>query len=160
MPFKTIHENICCREVLKTEIEEPTCSGQLDAVEGLKAKLKDCKRCIVQHPSFEKDVLDEETLSAKIKETRAGEKRRRICEDQNMVFRYYAYRSFILWAYGRMGMREPFELPACVRAAIMSKFSLDGEKPSTPKGRKRVKKEVPKKEALECDEEEWREESI
>ncbi|KAK6014783.1 hypothetical protein OSTOST_19825 [Ostertagia ostertagi] len=131
------------------------------AEQRLKEKLKDCKRCIVQHPSFEKEVLSEEVLSAKIKEARLGEKRRRIREDQYMVFRYYSYRSFILWAYGPMGMREPFELPACVRAAIMSRFSQDCDTPSAPKGKKRsAKKEAPKKEALDCDEEEWREKSV
>ncbi|KAK5982376.1 hypothetical protein GCK32_019183, partial [Trichostrongylus colubriformis] len=60
----------------------------------------------------------------------------------------------VFWAYGSMGMRKRFELPACVRAAIMAKFPLDGDKPSGPKGKKGVKRET-----LECDNEEWRNKS-
>ncbi|KAK6045031.1 hypothetical protein COOONC_17464 [Cooperia oncophora] len=50
-----------------------------------------------------------------------------------------------------MGMRKRFELPACVRAAIMAKFPVDGEKAAGHKGRK-----VARKDAMECDEDEWR----
>ncbi|VDO38378.1 unnamed protein product [Haemonchus placei] len=41
-------------------------------------------------------------------------------------FRYCAYRSFVLWCYGRLGIGRRFELPACVRGAIMKEFPSEG----------------------------------
>ncbi|RCN28685.1 hypothetical protein ANCCAN_25569 [Ancylostoma caninum] len=41
---------------------------------------------------------------------------------ESRVLRYYAYRSFALWAYGRSGLGNHLELPSCVRAAIVNKF--------------------------------------
>ncbi|RCN24967.1 hypothetical protein ANCCAN_29325 [Ancylostoma caninum] len=37
-------------------------------------------------------------------------------------YRYYAYRSFVLWAYGHLGLGNRLEIPACVRSAIMRMF--------------------------------------
>ncbi|KHJ91871.1 hypothetical protein OESDEN_08247 [Oesophagostomum dentatum] len=40
------------------------------------------------------------------------------------IYCYYAYRSFVLWAYGSLGLSKRFEIPACVRAKIMSVYPL------------------------------------
>ncbi|KAK6019319.1 hypothetical protein OSTOST_15049 [Ostertagia ostertagi] len=43
-------------------------------------------------------------------------------EDTSRIYRYYAYRSFVSWAYGILGMGKRYELPACVRVAIMNAY--------------------------------------
>ncbi|KHJ99682.1 hypothetical protein OESDEN_00336 [Oesophagostomum dentatum] len=48
-------------------------------------------------------------------------------EDRSFrVFRYYAYRSFAIWAYGSLGLSKRFEIPACVRTKIVSAYPSQG----------------------------------
>ncbi|KAK6040300.1 hypothetical protein COOONC_22195 [Cooperia oncophora] len=41
---------------------------------------------------------------------------------QKRSLRYCAYRAFVAWCYGRLGFGRRYELPACVRGAIMDAF--------------------------------------
>ncbi|KAK5982939.1 hypothetical protein GCK32_008587 [Trichostrongylus colubriformis] len=45
--------------------------------------------------------------------------------DEKRSLRYCVYRTFVFWAYGRLGMNRRYELPACVRGAIMQAFPSD-----------------------------------
>ncbi|KAK6044569.1 hypothetical protein COOONC_17926 [Cooperia oncophora] len=101
---------------------------------GLRTKVRESGQCIVQHPSFYKVALDCEVLRVLLVNLRVERKRKRHRVDNEnrrtvsylqpllRCLRYCAYRAFVAWCYGHLGFRKRFELPACVRAAIMDAF--------------------------------------
>ncbi|KAK6059886.1 hypothetical protein COOONC_02462 [Cooperia oncophora] len=99
--FTTIRENVCCREALEE-------GRGNEALKGLREKLKECGQCIVHHPSFYKVAQDPEVTFQFFRYI--------------ACLRYCAYRAFVAWCYGHLGFSKRYELPACVRGAIMRVF--------------------------------------
>ncbi|VDO68347.1 unnamed protein product [Haemonchus placei] len=123
--FTTVHENVCCRETLVNNGAGGH-GHENEAVRGLRKKVRESEHCIVHHPSFNKIALDREVLRVMIEQMRLEKKKCKRHEvDDNRCFRYCAYRSFVIWCYGRLGILRGFELPACVRGAIMKEFPSD-----------------------------------
>ncbi|KAK6019465.1 hypothetical protein OSTOST_14898, partial [Ostertagia ostertagi] len=124
--FATVHENVCCRELVE-EVDGIRISRQLREI-FLRVREKMLSvdaLCITQHPPFHKVVLDSEVLSVWVERRRfERQKKDRDMpkEDTSRIYRYYAYRSFVSWAYGILGMGKRYELPACVRVAIMNAY--------------------------------------
>ncbi|KAK5976251.1 hypothetical protein GCK32_005198 [Trichostrongylus colubriformis] len=132
--FTTVHDNVCCRELLEEEEGEGAQGSRQrrEIVQRMREKMT-CLggQCLVQHPSFHKVVLDSEVLSVMVEVRRYEMKKKKRdvrSEDRNRIYRYYAYRSFVAWAYGHLGLGNRYEVPACVRAAIMAAYpSRTGE---------------------------------
>ncbi|KAK5975517.1 hypothetical protein GCK32_008593 [Trichostrongylus colubriformis] len=115
--FTTLRENICCQEARKRV--EKSCS----ALAGLKEKMQVVKRCITQHPSFQKIALDPEVLRVLMCHSKFEKRKTKESPyNENETLRYCAYRAFVFWAYGPRGLNHRYELPACVRGAIMKAF--------------------------------------
>ncbi|RCN41399.1 hypothetical protein ANCCAN_12666, partial [Ancylostoma caninum] len=119
-------ENLCCQEVFRM-----ASSPFKEVFERVKEIMENMGGlCITDHPSFRKVVLDEEVLSL-LMENKRFEARNKSSTlekiEEKRRYRYYAYRSFVLWAYGHLGLRNRLELLACVRSSIMRSFpSQDG----------------------------------
>ncbi|EYC36954.1 hypothetical protein Y032_0841g2630 [Ancylostoma ceylanicum] len=144
--FSQPRENLCCQEVFRVASSPFT-----EVVERMKEKMENMDGCcITAHPSFRKVVLDKEVLrklsvpsdgkntlqsvfqvlSLLLENGRFEARGKRGAlekiEEQRR-YRYYVYRSFVLWAYGHLGLGNRLEIPACVRSTIMKTFpSQDG----------------------------------
>ncbi|KAK5984265.1 hypothetical protein GCK32_001243 [Trichostrongylus colubriformis] len=142
----TVRENICCRESLDQE------GRKCQPLEALEAMMREAGQCILQHASFHKVVLDPEVLRMVMRTVRFERKlTKKPVEDENRSLRYCAYRSFVFWCYGQLGMNRRFELPACVRGAIMKAY------PSSSGIYVGFKEAAEGHGTAECDYEEWRE---
>ncbi|KAK6045019.1 hypothetical protein COOONC_17477 [Cooperia oncophora] len=154
--FTTTHDNVCCRELVEEADEMDGSHQRREIARRLRDKLKDMKgQCIVQHPSFHKVVLDSEVSPCFYRYSYlfkhyTGFTRAVDSVHIFRIFRYYAYRSFVAWAYGHLGLGKRYELPACVRAAIMAEY------PSNTGNYVGFKRTSDKDPPLECDEDEWR----
>ncbi|KAL6735573.1 hypothetical protein Aduo_006001 [Ancylostoma duodenale] len=119
--FLQPRENLCCQEVFRMASSPFT-----EVVERIKEKMENMDGCcITGHPSFRKVVLDKEVLSLLLENGRfeARGKRGELEKiEEKRRYRYYAYRSFVLWAYGHFGLGNRLEIPACVRSTIMRAF--------------------------------------
>ncbi|KAK5973651.1 hypothetical protein GCK32_008422 [Trichostrongylus colubriformis] len=143
MTFKTVRENLCCQEALEAA------GKKSEALEGLQEKVKEVGGCILQHPSFHK-IVDAEMLRVHMHSLRYQKRTMKTpITDENRSLRYCAYRTFVFWAYGRLGMNRRYELPACVRGAIMQAFPSDSGDYTGFRGAA----EVP---CVNCDSDAWR----
>ncbi|EYC15176.1 hypothetical protein Y032_0037g3364 [Ancylostoma ceylanicum] len=119
--FPMARENVCCQELVDVNTSVHT-----EVFTRVSEKLKSVSgRCIVEHPSFQKFVLDKEGISLWIENKRfeCGPKSSTSATmDEPRRYRYYAYRCFVLWAYGHVGLGKRLEIPACVRKAIMEAY--------------------------------------
>ncbi|PIO52900.1 hypothetical protein TELCIR_25786, partial [Teladorsagia circumcincta] len=143
--FTSVRENVCCREALEGEGG----ARPSQALEGLQTL-----EIIMGHVKFAlkkgNEPLQDDNKQVLIYTTFDYAPYRSI----SRRLRYCAYRSFVFWCYGHLGLGKRYELPACVRGAIMKAF------PSTTGVYAGFKGADGRYASIDCDDEDWRESAL
>ncbi|XP_004227445.2 P2X purinoceptor 7-like isoform X1 [Ciona intestinalis] len=96
-------ESVCCREQ-----------------EQVSQKMPDSANCITEHKNFDPVCLNEDVLEVAYSTYQQHSN----LDDGNNWKRYTAYRQFIRWCYGYLGMKVRVPIPACVVNKIRHSFPL------------------------------------
>ncbi|ETN79850.1 hypothetical protein NECAME_18064 [Necator americanus] len=115
---------MCCLEIQDVDLSEDQAEKQI--IERMQQRLSEVSpACLTEHPTFKNILLDKEALSVWIENSKFERRRMPSSsqkQDENKVYRYYAYRSFVLWAYGHTGLLNRLEIPSCIRSIIKDRY--------------------------------------